>query len=300
MKNLPDSVRQKLLNFSKQQKTDFQSVLTRYALERLLYRLSQSPYQNQFILKGGLLLSVWSGETHRPTRDLDLLGHGEKNIPYLEEVFREICLTQVEPDGLEFKANEVAGSPIKENQQYEGVRINFRAFLGPKTRIDVQIDIGFGDAVTPAATEVQFPTLLEQFPAPCLRAYPPETVIAEKFQAMVKLGITNSRMKDFYDIWCLCHDFEFKGQEICSAIQATFERRNTPIPEIPPSALTPEFLQQHQKSWEAFLSKNKLNTNGTSFNNVLLKLENFLMPPCLAAAKREVFEKTWRQSGYWE
>ncbi|MCT7963908.1 nucleotidyl transferase AbiEii/AbiGii toxin family protein [Laspinema sp. D1] len=300
MRNLPASVHQKLLNFSKKQKTDFQSVLTRRALERFLYRLRQSPYQNQFILKGALLFSIWSDETHRPTRDLDLLGYGQTEIDYLEEVFREICLTQVEPDGLEFKADEVAGSRIKENQQYEGVRINFRAFLGTKTRIDIQIDIGFGDAVTPAATEVQFPTLLEQFPSPCLRAYPPETVIAEKFQAMVKLSIANSRLKDFYDIWFLCNKFEFKGPEIGSAIQATFERRNTPIPQEIPSAFSAQFGQIKLKDWNAFLSKNKLNTNGASFNNVLSKLENFLMPPCLAAARGEVFNKTWRQSGYWE
>jgi predicted nucleotidyltransferase component of viral defense system len=300
MRNLPASVHQKLLNFSKEQKTDFQSVLTRYALERFLYRLSQSPYQNQFILKGALLFSIWSDETHRPTRDLDLLGYGQTEIDYLKQVFREICLTQVEPDGLEFKADEVGGSRIKENQQYEGVRINFRAFLGTKTRIDIQIDIGFGDAVTPAATEVQFPTLLEQFPSPCLRAYPPETVIAEKFQAMVKLSIANSRLKDFYDIWFLCNKFEFKGPEIGSAIQATFERRNTPIPQEIPSAFSAQFGQIKLKDWNAFLSKNKLNTNGASFNNVLSKLENFLMPPCLAAARGEVFNKTWRQSGYWE
>ena len=300
MRNLPASVHQKLLNFSKEQKDDFQSVLTRYALERFLYRLSQSPYQNQFILKGALLFSIWSDETHRPTRDLDLLGYGQTEIDYLEQVFREICLTQVEPDGLEFKADEVAGSRIKENQQYEGVRINFRAFLGTKTRIDIQIDIGFGDAVTPAVTEVEFPTLLEQFPSPCLRAYPPETVIAEKFQAMVKLSIANSRLKDFYDIWFLCNKFEFKGPEIGSAIQATFERRNTPIPQEIPSAFSAQFGQIKLKDWNAFLSKNKLNTNGASFNNVLSKLENFLMPPCLAAARGEVFNKTWRQSGYWE
>ncbi|MCT7958502.1 nucleotidyl transferase AbiEii/AbiGii toxin family protein [Laspinema palackyanum] len=154
--------------------------------------------------------------------------------------------------------------------------------------------------MTPKAMEVEFPTILEQFPAPCLRAYPPETVIAEKFQAMVKLSIANTRLKDFYDIWFLCNKFEFKGQEISSAIQATFERRNTPLPQISPSALTLEFGQLKQKSWEAFLSKNKLNTNGASFTNVLSKLENFLMPPCLAAARGEVFNKTWRQSGYWE
>ncbi|MCT7968988.1 nucleotidyl transferase AbiEii/AbiGii toxin family protein [Laspinema sp. D1] len=304
--NLSVSINQKLKNIAREKKENVQSVLLRYVLERVLYRLEKSPYHHEFILKGGLLLSVWTGEMHRPTQDLDLLGcgkdgkDGENKIYYLEEVFREICGIQVEPDGLEFKPDQVAGSLIMKNQPDKGVRIKFDAFWGPRTHTPVQIDIGFGDAVMPAPMELQFPTLLEQSPAPCLLAYCPETVIAEKLHIMVDRGVQNSRMKDFYDIWSLCHKFEFKGEEICSAIQATFEGRNKPIPEIRPFALTLEFGQLKQQSWQAFLNTNKLNTNETSFNNVLSKLENFLMPPCSAAARGEVFNKTWRLSGYWE
>lgn len=298
--NLAASVRQKLQNFSQQQKDDFQSVLTRYALERFLYRLSRSPYQNQFILKGALLFFLWSNQTHRPTRDLDLLGYGESTVSSLEEIFREICQIPVEPDGLEFKHEQAIGSPIKEKQEYEGVRIKLPAFLsGTRTRINLQIDIGFGDAVTPRAMEVEFPTILSEFPPPSLRAYPRETAIAEKFQAMVELGIANSRMKDFYDVWYLAQNFEFQGEQLRAAIQATFDRRRTPIPQELPFALTPQFCLQKQIQWNAFFSKTKLNINGQTFAEVVSVLQAFLMPPCLAAAKGESFEKDWDSSQNW-
>lgn len=298
--NLATSVRQKLQNFSKQQKDDFQSVLTRYALERFLYRLSRSPYQNQFILKGALLFLVWSNQTHRPTRDLDLLGYGELTVSYLEEIFRDICQITVEPDGLEFKHDRLVGSPIKERQEYEGVRIKLPAFLsGTRTRINLQIDIGFGDAVTPRAIEVKFPTILSEFPPPSLRAYPRETAIAEKFQAMVVLAIANSRMKDFYDVWYLAQNFEFQGEQLRAAIQATFNRRRTPIPQEIPVALTPQFCHQKQTHWNAFISKTKLDINKQTFAGVVSVLKAFLMPPCLAAAKGESFEKDWGRSQDW-
>lgn len=299
--NLAASVRQKLQNLSKKQRDDFQLILTRYALERLLYRLSQSPYQHQFILKGALLFSLWSHETHRPTRDLDLLGYGEKTISYLEGVFREICLTPVEPDGLEFKDDQVVGSTIKENQEYEGVRIKLLAFLsGTRTRIPLQIDIGFGDVVTPAVMEVEFPTILEQFPAPSLRAYPPETVVAEKFQAMVTLGIANTRLKDFYDVCFLAQQFEFQGKELGRAIKSTFERRGTPIPQELPFGLTSQFCNLKQKQWNAFVSKTQVNTNVKNFAEVLSVIETFLMPLCLALVKGETFEKTWQPPEGWQ
>lgn len=187
-----------------------------------------------------MLFSAWSNEPHRATRDLDLLGFGENSIAHLEQVFRNICCVQVEPDGLEFKDDTVSGQRIKEDQEYEGVRIELMALLGV-ARIPIQIDIGFGDALANRPQELsKFPTILD-LPAPRVRTYPRETVVAEKFQAMVMLGIANSRMKDFYDLWFLSQKFEFEGEALSLAIKATFERRQTSVPHVPPLALTPEF-----------------------------------------------------------
>jgi hypothetical protein len=173
-RNLAASVRQRLQNFAQTQREDFQSVLTRYALERFLYRLDQFEHRDRFILKGALLFTLWGNEPHRATRDLDLLCQGDNASGHLEQVFQDICRTQVEDDGLDFKAETVRGELIKEDQKYEGVRIKLNAFLtGTLTRIDIQVDIGFGDAVTPQAEVAEFPTILEGFPAPSLKTYPP-------------------------------------------------------------------------------------------------------------------------------
>lgn len=197
-RNLAASVRQRLLNIAKRNGEAFDLVLTRYALERLLYRLGNSRYHNQFLLKGAMLFAVWGGAPHRPTRDLDLLGFGPNDLPQVQAVFQNICQVPVEPDGLKFLPDTVRVSEIREDQEYQGVRLPFDAKL-ENAIIPIQVDIGYGDAVTPAPQEISYPTLLE-FPAPQLRAYPIYTVVAEKFQALVLLGIANSRMKDFYDI----------------------------------------------------------------------------------------------------
>jgi len=172
-----------------------------------------------------MLFTLWSKEPHRKTRDLDLLGFGAKGIPEWEQVFRQVCLIEVEPDGLEMLADSVRGEIIRVEEEYAGTRIKLMAMLG-KARIPLQIDVGFGDAVTPPPQEIAFPTMLD-FPAPPLRAYRPETVIAEKFHAMVDLGLRNTRMKDFYDVWKLSQQFEFDGETMVEAIRATFSRRQT-------------------------------------------------------------------------
>jgi predicted nucleotidyltransferase component of viral defense system len=302
-RNIAASVRQRLRNLAQSQQEDFQSILTRYALERFLYRLHQSNHQDRFILKGAMLFTLWSNEPHRATRDLDLLCHGDNAIPPLEQVFQEICQTQVEDDGLDFKAETVQGKQIKEDQEYEGVRIKLNAFLtGTSTRLDLQIDIGFGDAVTPQVRVAEFPTILEGFPAPSLKTYPPETVIAEKFQAMVSLGIANSRMKDFYDIWYLCQNFNFEGITLSRAIKATFDRRITPLPTELPLALTPEFSKDaaKQAQWKAFIRKGKLKTSGETLGQIIAVLQDFLMPPTQAAAQGQELELTWPPSGPWQ
>ncbi len=302
-RNIAASVRQRLRNLAQTQQEDFQGILTRYALERFLYRLHQSDHQDRFILKGAMLFTLWSNEPHRATRDLDLLCHGDNAIAPLEQVFQEICQTQVEDDGLDFKAETVQGKQIKEDQEYEGVRIKLNVFLtGTSTRLDLQIDIGFGDAVTPQVRVAAFPTILEGFPAPSLKTYPPETVIAEKFQAMVALGIANSRMKDFYDIWYLSQNFKFEGITLSRAIKATFDRRRTPLPVDPPLALTAEFSEDaaKQAQWKAFIRKGKLKTSEETLGDIIAILQDFLMPPTQAANQGKALELIWPPSGPWQ
>lgn len=301
-RNMAASVLQKLRDQARSQQENADGVQTRYALERLLYRLSQSQHRDQFILKGAMLFSVWSDEPHRATRDLDFLGYGESTVSHLEQVFRDICRVQVEDDGLEFKEDTVQGKRIKEEQEYEGVRINLRVlFAGTRTRSNLQLDIGFGDAVTPAPKNLKFPTILD-FPAPNLRTYPRETVVAEKFQAMVKLGIANSRMKDFYDLWFLSQKFTFEGELLSLALIATFDRRKTLLPQEAPLALTPEFYENStkQKQWKAFIDKGNLRAEKKPFSEVVAILQGFLMPPSHAISRGEPFEMVWQPRGSWE
>lgn len=299
LSNVPASIKARLLQLSKQRREDFNYLLTQYAADRLLYRLSQSIYKHQFILKGASLFRVWHGEPHRATKDLDLLSHGENEIYYLEKVFTEICCIPFDSDGIVFEQETVKGEKIKEEQEYEGVRIKLTGKLA-LINIQVQIDIGFGDAVTPKALEAELPTVLN-LPAPRLLVYPRETVIAEKFQAMVDLGITNSRLKDFYDIWFLCQKFEFQGNILCEAIKNTFNRRKTALPTTLPFALSSEFALDmvKQKQWKAFVDKGQLKTEQISLVEVITIIREFLMPPCLAASQEEAFDKIWIPSTYW-
>lgn len=298
-RNLAASVRQRLLNIAKRDGEAFELVLTRYALERLLYRLGKSQYQNQFLLKGAMLFATWDGAPHRPTRDLDLLGFGPNDLPQLQAIFQSICQEQVEPDGLEFLADTVRVAEIREDQEYQGVRVLFDAKVGNAV-IPIQVDIGYGDAITPAPLEITYPTILD-FPAPHLRAYPFYTVVAEKFQAMVWLGIANSRMKDFYDLWAIMRKFEFDGPILAKAIRATFERRNTPIPAEAPLALTQAFANETTKltQWKAFLRKNALSADDLTLTDVIAALHNFLMPPTLAEAQGANFNAVWPAGGPW-
>lgn len=299
-RNLAASVQQRLMNVARLQKADFQLVLTRYALERLLYRLSQSEYRDVFVLKGAMLFQLWGDQPHRPTRDLDLLGRGENSIPRFESIFRKVCDLAVEEDGLLFSAQSVHGETIKEDQEYEGLRLTLDCRL-ENARIPIQIDIGFGDVVTPATSELTYPVLLD-FPAPILSVYSRESVVAEKFQAMVMLGIANSRMKDFFDLWVLCRQFEFQGPMLCQAIRATFERRRTPVPAEVPLALSAEFShdQGKQAQWRGFISKGKLDTGGAGLNEVVDALRGFLMPPAKAAAAGGLLEMVWPAFGPWQ
>lgn len=294
-KNLAASVRQRLLTASQQRGEPFDLVLTRFGIERLLYRLSQSRYEDRFLLKGATLFRIWTEHSHRPTRDLDLLGTGPAEIDELTAIFREICAVAVEPDGLEFKGDLVKASEIREDAVYGGIRVNVEARL-EKIRIHVQVDVGFGDAVTPAPLEVEFPGLLD-FPTPRLRIYPIYTVVAEKLEAMVLLGEANSRMKDFYDLWFLSRSFEFDGETLVSAIRATFARRKTPLPSELPTALHDRFADLKLAQWSAFQRKNRLGE--TSISEVLQAIRRFAETPLRSALGAAHFDLHWTDGDGW-
>ena len=300
-KNIASSVRQRLLDLSRTRKQDFQLILTRFASERLLYRLCLSKHVERFVLKGALLFALWTGRMLRPTRDVDLLGSGDPGADELAAVFGKVCRLEPEqPDGLRFDADSVTTEPIREDQEYEGIRIRLRASLG-QARIDLQVDVGFGDAVTPFPDLVDFPSLLD-FPAPRIRAYPRETAIAEKYQAMVQLGIANSRMKDFFDIWVMAQEFSFTGERLSEAIKATFQRRRTPVSASPPLALCPDFGEDATKKlqWQAFTTRSGVADVVPGLDAIVRDLARFLMPPSQAVAEGDAFSQQWEPAGPWQ
>jgi predicted nucleotidyltransferase component of viral defense system len=297
--NIAASVHRQLLNVNRTLNEDFNYVLTRFAIERLLYRLVKSGQSDKFVLKGATLFLVWTGRTYRPTKDLDLLGYGDISAKELKVLFGQICNTHVESDGLVFDAQSVKVSEIREDQEYQGKRVELSAKFG-KARINLQIDIGFGDSITPEAQEITYPTLID-LPAPHIRAYPRETVIAEKLQAMVDLGITNSRMKDFSDVYVLSKQFDFDGDILAEAIAATFNRRKTPIPSDIPLAFTDAFAADSDKitQWRSFLHRGRFVTNlPEELSEVVQTIKAFLMPPLLAIGANEIFTKHW-SNGSW-
>lgn len=263
VKNSAASIRARLKQRADRQQQDFNLTLTHFGLERLLYRLSISRHSGSFMLKGALLFMLWYDTrglgSARPTRDLDLLGFGPDDVDSLAAVFRELCGIEVN-DGLVFDAASVKAQEIRKDAGYGGVRVHLVARLDG-ARITLQVDTGFGDAVTPAPETVRYPVLLEDLPAPCLRAYPKATVIAEKFQALCVLGMPSSRMKDYFDIWLLLRE-GLDSAELRSAIEATFARRRTPLPAAVPTGLTDDFANDRAKQmqWRAFIARNKLDT----------------------------------------
>jgi hypothetical protein len=257
-RNLAASIRARLKQHADASKQDFNLTLTQYGLERLLYRLSISPHAATYLLKGALLFSLWYDQPHRPTRDADLLGYGPDDIDTAVSAFREISQIEVE-DGIAFEPASVRGSEIRKEAGYRGVRIDLQATLDG-ARIALQVDIGFGDAVTPAPEAVDYPVLLDNLPAPQLRAYPKYTVVAEKFHAVCLLGMANTRMKDYFDLWVLLTEDTLDPAELHRAAQATFARRGLAIPEATPAGLDDTFARDatKQRQWAAFLKKNRL------------------------------------------
>ncbi|MFC1736756.1 nucleotidyl transferase AbiEii/AbiGii toxin family protein [Candidatus Hydrogenedentota bacterium] len=298
--NVAASVRQRLLNIIRETGGDSNLIWSRYAVERLLYRLSVSEHDSDFVLKGAMLFLAWTGQLHRPTVDLDLLGRGEDSAERLAQVFRDVCNVEVEPDGLVFDPDTVKVGLIREDQPYQGRRVALTALLG-KSRIPVQVDVGFGDAVWPRARKLLCPTLLD-LPAPRVRAYPYETVVAEKFHALVILGIANSRMKDFYDLYVLAHDFTFGGATLARAIKATFGRRNTDIPISDPLALTEEFGHDAVKTvqWNGFVRKAGLEGEAPELMEVISRLREFLLPVIKKVSAPESDAGKWEAGGPWK
>ena len=293
-KNIAASIRQRLLNIAREQRIEFQLILTRFALERFLYRLSQSNYSNDFVLKGAMLFQVWGGSLHRPTRDLDLLSFGTPDIAYFTKTIKEICDQDFSDDGLLFHSESILLERIKEEDEYQGLRATLIVTLDT-ARIPLQIDIGFADAIIPAPVKIDYPTLLD-LPIPKLRAYSKETVIAEKFHAMVHRGIANSRMKDFYDIWVLATTYTFEENVLKNAIRATFKRRDTQIPIEAPLALTTEFAEDVTKmtQWSAFLRKGKLlAAESTTLKQIVPILEAFIMLAIKESTESENSDRIW-------
>jgi len=269
-KNMGASVRARLTDKARTRGDNVQLVLLRFAIERLIYRLAQSKYRDDFILKGAMLFSLWADVPYRGTGDLDLLGKGDPAPDRIASIFRELCGLSVPDDGLVYDADSVTAERTRAEDEYQGVRAELNATLAG-ARLRIQIDIGFGDVVTPEAQAISYPTLLD-FPEPRLRAYPPETVVAEKLEALVSLGIRNSRMKDFFDLWIMAKTFDFDGSILAAAIGATFARRQTAIPSEKPVAFTPELL--------AFVA-------------------GFAMPVLESVRDGKLFAKKWPAGGAW-
>jgi len=298
VKNIAASVHQRLLNKAKESSRPFNELLQYFAMERFIYRLSKSPHSKRFILKGALMFLVWSGQASRPTKDIDLLGRIENSLEVIVNAMKEACGVNVEEDGMSFYAETVTAARITEDAEYEGVRVRFQSGLG-NARVSLQMDIGFGDVVIPSPQRVEYPVLLN-FPAPEVEGYTMESTIAEKFQAMVKLGVLNSRMKDFYDIWLLSSMFDFSGETLAEAIERTFENRKTQI-STEPAVFSTSFADDGDKriQWRGFIKKAKLNNAPETFREVVAAIKTFIEPLAASLSEHKPFHRTWNAPGPW-
>ena len=300
VKNLAASVHDRLVNLAKVIEEEAEFVFTKYGLERFLYRVSQTVYRTTFILKGAALLDVWNPKDHRRTRDADFLGEITYTSSELEQVVREICQTEVESDGLRYLTETVEANEIRKTSHYTGYRVTMIAMLG-NAKIPIQIDVGFGDAVTPEPMELEYPTLLEQ-PSPHLWAYPKETVVAEKLEAMVSIGMENTRFKDIYDIIILQREFEFDGPLLSKAVSATFKRRGTTVleDEVHPFGSTYCSEPINQTRWVAFL--NKIATAAVTENlcDAIGELSRFCWPLIQSLKDDTILTGTWKPNSCWE
>lgn len=297
IKFIEKSIHHRLLNFRDQVQRPFNEILQHFFIERFLYRLSLSPYQQRFILKGGLMLKVWYGTHARPTKDIDMLAQANNSPANLRKIIQEIISVDVPNDGIIFDPDTIESAPIQKDSEYQGVRVILKGNFA-KIPVHIQLDFGFGDLVTPQPQWLDYPQLLN-FGTPRLQGYTQETLIAEKYQAMVDLGQYNTRLKDFFDIWLLAQNHHFVGQTLALALATTFQHRNTTIPETSPVALTPVFYQDQEKlnSWKAFLAKSNLAY--VEFAQVIQLLDQFLLPPSQALVHNQPFNLVWSPLSYW-
>ncbi len=268
-------------------------------MERFLYRLSKSPHADKLVLKGGLMLSAWQAPQSRPTKDIDFLARMSNETDTVAEVVRDICEIPDETDGLSFDSDSIEAVVIKEDADYEGVRITFLGHL-QTARIHMQIDMGFGDVVVPAAVDISYPTILDHDP-PQIKGYPRETTVAEKYEAMVKLGQLNSRIRDFFDVWMLSRQFEFDGPVLSRAIRETFATRGTDI-DIAPVAFKPEFASDptKQTQWVGFCRKSRIDFAPDSLKVVCDAISGFLTPVAISVRASAEFNQRWNPPGPWK
>ena len=297
-RNIAHSIHQRLLNVAKKSGRPFNELLQYFVMERFLYRLSQSAHCGKFVLKGALLFTAWEAPMHRPTRDIDLLGRLSNSLDSIVSVFKDICRQEVEPDGLSWNADHITAVPITEGADYEGVRVSIRGQLG-NARIDLHVDIGFSDVIVPGPIDLEYPVILD-LPAPHLMGYSRESVIAEKFEAMVKLGELNSRMRDFYDIWYLARHFDFDGAVLAKAVSETFSHRGITVP-FNPLPLSVEFAQDDLKQlqWSAFVRRGNLFDIPYSFAQVVAEITVFLLPVVETVSTGIQFNHRWLAPGPW-
>lgn len=296
-RDLGASVRQRLLIQARSQGRPFQELLQYFAMERFLYRLAKSPFADRFVLKGALLLTAWRASVARPTMDIDLAGRTSNALEDIRALVAEVCELATEPDGIDFAAGSIEVQRIKEDAEYEGVRVRFNATLA-KARVPMQIDIGFGDVIVPEPMEIEYPAMLE-FPPPVLRAYPKETVVAEKLEALTTLGMLNSRVKDYYDLALLARLYPFDGAVLVEAILSTFRHRGTAV-ESNPVGLTEAYSTDPARAvqWRAFVRRSRLDA-GWALEEIVEQVRLFASAPLAAAAGDRPFHLAWRPVGPW-
>lgn len=298
IENVATSVHQRLLNMARESSRPFNELLQHFAIERFIYRLSKGHRADRLILKGALMFSTWSGAVTRTTMDIDLSMRSDNELETVVATIKDACRRRVEMDGMSFDPETVTAARITEGAEYEGVRARVRGHLG-NARVSLQIDVGFGDVIVPGPNKTVYPVLLD-FPAPELNGYTKESMIAEKFQAMVKLGVLNTRMKDFYDVWMLSRLFDFHGEVLAEAVEKTFVNRKTPITSAS-TVFDPSLTQDAGKEnqWQAFTGKAKLSEAPGSFEDAVSAIANFLRPVVDALAEGRAFRKTWTARGPW-
>lgn len=300
IKNIRASIRAQLQNKAREANRPFAEILQYYGMERFLYRFSRSEYADKFILKGALMFTAWQIPERRTTLDIDFLAHFDNQVTSIEKVVKNVCNVLVVPDGLVFDSETVKGQMIKEDADYEGVRVKLLGFL-ERSRIPIQIDVGFGDIIYRKPRVIDYPVILD-LPKPHLKGYPVESVVSEKFEAMVKLGLLNSRMKDFYDIWLIMRRFDFNGVKLTKALIKTFEHRKTFFPSDK-QLFAEEIYDEksdRQMLWKAFLKRGDIKHTPEKLSTMAKEIEKFLMKPIEAIKKKQEFNMEWKAPGSWK